>query len=699
MIRPCTLLVLVCTSFSLSPALADDAWPAREWQTATPAEVGLDAAQLERAKDYALTGDGAGYITRHGKLVLTWGNVGQRFDLKSSTKSIGVTALGLALGDERISLDDHAADLHPTLGVPPESNRETGWIDDITIRHLATQTSGFEKPGGYGKILFEPGTMWLYSDAGPNWLAECLTLIYRRDMDELLFERVFTPIGITRDDLRWRRNSYRDHEIDGIMRREFGSGISANVDAMARIGLLYLREGRWKDEQILPREFVAACGTAAEEIHGLPEHPANSMNDNASEHYGLLWWNNADGTIADLPTDAFWSWGLYDSLTVVIPSLDMVVSRAGRSWKREEGAEHYEVLKPFLDPIARAVRDDRSTTAASFSRDPEGSVLNVVSTSNQRADARRSPARIAGLEWAPVDTIRRAARGSDNWPVTWGDDDALYTAYGDGWGFEPRVDRKLSLGLACVTGGPEDFAGNNLRAPTGELLGDGVRGGKASGILMVDGVLYMLVRNTGNAQLAWSRDRGRSWAWADWKFTTSFGCPTFVNYGRNYEGARDELVYVISFDSDSAYEAADRLVLARVPAGRIAERDAYEYFERRGVDDAVWNSDVGQRGGILERPSRCYRCGISYNAPLGRYLLAMLPGGDTRTAGGIAIYESPEPWGPWSSIFETDQWDVGPGESASFPTKWISDDGRTVHLVFSGNDSFSVRRATLLTDD
>jgi hypothetical protein len=69
---------------------------------------------------------------------------------------------------------------------------------------------------------------------------------------------------------------------------------------------------------------------------------------------------------------------------------------------------------------------------------------------------------------------------------------------------------------------------------------------------------------------------------------------------------------------------------------------------------------------------------------------------DTRTQGGLAIYDAPEPWGPWTTVFYTDQWDVGPGDSASFPSKWISADGKTLHLVFSGNDSFSVRQATLV---
>ena len=129
------------------------------------------------------------------------GDPKQQYDLKSTTKSFGATALAVALKDNKIKLEDNAQKYHPTFGVPPESNRETGWLDDITILHLATQTAGFEKPGGYEKLLFEPGTQWYYSDGGPNWLAECLTLIYRQDLQEFMFERVFTPIGITKEDL------------------------------------------------------------------------------------------------------------------------------------------------------------------------------------------------------------------------------------------------------------------------------------------------------------------------------------------------------------------------------------------------------------------------------------------------------------------------------------------------------------------
>src|SRR5262249_6493525 len=151
---------------------------------------------------------------------------------------------------------------------------------------------------------------------------------------------------------------------------------------------------------------------------------------------------------------------------------------------------------------------------------------------------------IRSITWAPASTIVRQASDSDCWPVTWGDDDSLYTAFGDGYGFDPKTPEKLSLGFARVSGAPPDFMGVNIRSATGEQKGDGARGKKASGILMVEGVLYLWVRNAGNSQLAWSTHRGTTWTWSGWRFSTSFGCPTFLNFGRNYAGARDSWVYV-----------------------------------------------------------------------------------------------------------------------------------------------------------
>ena len=321
-----------------------------------------------------------------------------------------------------------------------------------------------------------------------------------------------------------------------------------------------------------------------------------------------------------------------------------------------------------------------------------------------RLSAPYPPSQVIRLvNWAPKQTTLRDAHDSDNWPMTWADDDALYTAYGDGYGFKPFVPKKLSLGLAKVTGPPSAFVGENIQASSLEQRGEGRQGLKASGLLCVDAVLYLWARNAGNSQLAWSEDHGATWRWADWRFTNSFGCPTFLNFGRNYAGARDQFVYIYSPDSDSAYDVVDRLVLARVPKTKIRERAAYEFFTRLQGEAADWSHDLARRGAVFSATGLCYRASVSCEAASKRYLLVQpVPNPasrdraqkvDTRFSGGLAIYDAPAPWGPWTTVFFTEQWDVGPGDSASFPTKWMSANGETLYLVFSGGDNFSVRRA------
>jgi hypothetical protein len=87
-----------------------------------------------------------------------------------------------------------------------------------------------------------------------------------------------------------------------------------------------------------------------------------------------------------------------------------------------------------------------------------------------------------------------------------------------------------------------------------------------------------------------------------------------------------------------------------------------------------------------------------------------------RFAGGLGIFEASEPWGPWRTVFYTDKWDVGPGETSSFPSKWMesqikeqkakskdtnqkSKREHTAYLVFSGEDCFSVREVRLVVGD
>jgi len=139
------------------------------------------------------------------------------------------------------------------------------------------------------------------------------------------------------------------------------------------------------------------------------------------------------------------------------------------------------------------------------------------------------------------------------------------------------------------------------------------------------------------------------------------------------------------------------MVLARVPVQQVRNREVYEFFREIRNGQPVWTKDIDARGAAFSFPGQCYRSGISFNPGLKRYLWCqILPGESPRFAGGFGIYDAPEPWGPWTTVYFTSKWDVGPGETSSIPPKWISADGRTAHLVFSGDDAFSVRKMRLI---
>jgi CubicO group peptidase (beta-lactamase class C family) len=649
-------------------------WPGQEWQTATPESQGLSGAVLAGAAAYAEKhGGGSGCIIRHGYLVKEWGDRHKLADIKSATKgAVGTTLLGLAVDGHLVAMDDPAVKHYPSIGTTPGENPRDR-IAEITIRHLATMTAGFDddRPP---KLVYRPGTDGFYSNDSANMLAELLTLRFGEDLASVLDREVMGPIGVTHSEWKWRENSYRAKTINGLRSREFASGITITHRALARIGYLYLRKGDWNGRRILSRELIRAATRPTDLPSFVP-------------YYAFYWGSNGRGTFREIPADTYWALGLGDSFVVVCPSLDVVAVRLGVGSLRsqlpasDQSDEWGKRVAGFFRLVVEAAQD-AGPGGPRYAPYPPSLVIKSV-------------------KWAAPETIVRKAKGGDNWPLTWADDGDLYTAYGDGNGFEPGTPEKLSLGFARVEGGPDKFVGVNVRSPSGEQTGNGKAGIKCSGMLMVDGVLYLWARNSGNSRLAWSADHGKTWEWADWKFRTSFGCPTFLNFGRNYADARDDFVYVYSHDSGDAYVAADRMVLARVPKNRVRDQSSYEYYTGRDAENKpAWSADIARRGAVFRHEGACYRSGISYDAGLKRYLWCqVLPGDDPRFRGGFGIYDAPEPWGPWTTAFFTEAWDVGPGETSSFPTKWMSADGKTVHLVFSGDDSFSVRRAELETSN
>jgi hypothetical protein len=126
---------------------------------------------------------------------------------------------------------------------------------------------------------------------------------------------------------------------------------------MARFGYLMLHGGNWNGTQVVPASYVQAMSHTTSTA-GVPNYMADPLlYANASNHYGLGWWNNAGGALPGVPRDAYWSWGLYDSFVLVVPSLDLVVSRAvgTKGWLATPNWGVYSTIEPFFAPIIAAL--------------------------------------------------------------------------------------------------------------------------------------------------------------------------------------------------------------------------------------------------------------------------------------------------------------------------------------------------------
>jgi len=675
---------------------------------ATPESFRIDASVLQEHADELFRRGTKAYMIVY-KDTIVYERYADDFDrfkthyTASAAKGImGGLSLMLAMHDGLIALDDLACKYIPQ------------WRDDslkskITIRQLGAHTSGIddavdtgvrltsdtsgrfnfkEWKGDFWKqepnpfilardvapVIFAPGTAFQYSNPGIGMLNYAVTVAIKdteyKDIRTYLWERLIKKMGIPQ--LEWSMGYGKIFELDGLPLVATWGGGNVSTRAMAAIGRLLLNKGSWNGELLIDARVVEE----ALKHSGTPSYCSCGFWLN-SDIAGNKYW-------PDLPYDVAMAAGAQDQMMLFSAARNLIVVRFGGSLEPDNYAEG--VVNKYIGiPLAKALGEP--------SPYPQSK-------------------KITAIQWAPATSIVRLATGeavrdgSDNWPMTWAEDDCIYTAYGDGYGFEPSLPHKLGMGFGKICGDPESFTGVNIRSE-GENQSWGAAGQKASGLLAIDGNIYLWVRNANlqGAQscLARSNDGQKTWTWCDWRFV-EFGHIAFVNYGKNYQSARDNYVYMVTHDAPSAYEMSDNFVLMRAPKDKLMDRSAYEFFketDRKG--NPLWTTDVRHRQPVFTNPGKCCRSSISYNAGIGRYLwwqqISVDGNADTRYKGGLGVFEAPEPWGPWTTVYYTEKWDVGPGDLGCFPVKWMSTDGKTVYLVFAGNDNFSLRKATLIVSD
>lgn len=341
---------------------------------------------------------------------------------------------------------------------------------------------------------------------------------------------------------------------------------------------------------------------------------------------------------------------------------------------------------------------------------------------------------IQGVEWDFKHLIRLANTtgkgGSDLWPTTWAADGNIYTGWGDGGGFSGASDNvgRVSLGFARILGLPPQVQGVDVWGHYPKYAQHPATFcGKPVSMLAVDGLLYAWVSSWFNESrldfvhcapnpdpvahwLAWSNDLGATWTLSPWKLEQLRGrlawC-SFLNFGEDYQGARDKYVYLywrVEKNNGSTY-------LARVPQSGLKKDPArvYEYFAglgpvgEGGVRISMWAGDVSKARPVFVDPAGRAITHVVYNSGLGRYIASA----QGRTVAETGLFDAPEPWGPWTTVAYYENWGgFGRRESlgVDFPVKWISKDGKTMWVVFSGGrleppddmlDSFNLVKLSL----
>ncbi len=304
----------------------------------------------------------------------------------------------------------------------------------------------------------------------------------------------------------------------------------------------------------------------------------------------------------------------------------------------------------------------------------------------------------------------KAAPGSDQFGYTTASDGNIYVAWGDGGGFEGTNSLgRSSLGVGRIEGTPPSWTPYNVWGGVDpESSQPSTLGKTSNGVIAVNGAIYLYVDEQDvwtNNNLWKSTDLGMTWTDLGQMFNeahSAFAEPGILQFGPNYQGARDNYIYGYSPD-----ELADSLTMFRVDKSHIENRASYQFYA--GLDSSgnpVWTSDITKEKPVFTDPAGTeWGTTATYDPYLDRYLLSVRHNGES---GEWGLFDGPNPWGPWTTVAygsELPDWTYSqdpngastgrPAYIHNFPEKWMSPDGVTLWQISDRGDQFNLVKATL----
>lgn len=350
---------IVFLLFSFSVNCQELYYPGLDWEQREPESLGFSNEKIKKAIQFAVENENSvnrnlkdaiissfgyepgfeikgptkprkgpnGLIIKDGYIIGKWGDV-SRVDMTFSvTKSYLSTVAGLAYQKGLFDLDEKLKDYIKDGKFSSDHNKEITW------HHLLNQSSQWkgnlfgtfdwaDRPPrnltvGELKVqeIPKPGEAYEYNDVRVNLLSFSLLNVLREPLPHILKKELMDPIGASSS---WGWYGYEKSKIllNGEMVSSvsggghFGGGLFINSLDHARFGLLFLRNGKWKDKLLLSPEWIK-----------LVQQPSEN-----NESYGYMWWlNKGDRKWEGLSENIYYGAGFGGNFIVIIPDHNLVV--------------------------------------------------------------------------------------------------------------------------------------------------------------------------------------------------------------------------------------------------------------------------------------------------------------------------------------------------------------------------------------
>lgn len=328
-------------------------WPTTEWRRASPESQGMDSVALLDAikrKNFDAVGLHSLIVIRHGYVVAEAYRYPYAADtrhiMNSVTKSFTSTAIGIAIHEGLIK-GVHERVLPFFQGrydIAPDARR-----DRLTIEDLLTMRSGFNwndnAPTGYSfnglvssddwtrfalsaPMLLKPGQVFDYNTGNSQILMGILNKATDGKAEAYTREKLLEPIGIR--DATWLKDP------TGLVAG--GHGLGMTGEDLARLGFLFINDGRWENRQIVPRDWVKTA---------VIPRTVSKGDFNRGYSYAYHWW------IMD--RNVYTAQGYAGQMLFVFPEKDLiVVTTASLDYRAYQSI--YEML---LKDIPGAIRSEK----------------------------------------------------------------------------------------------------------------------------------------------------------------------------------------------------------------------------------------------------------------------------------------------------------------------------------------------------